>query len=257
MRGNGKLEIDKFGIKLVKNKDSIPICHLCGREIKSGLSNEHVPPKQFFLSRVRKNENLNLITLPTHKKCNQKYQKDEEYFFSLIGTMAAIESRFGSEIFYDLNKKFNRSQGRELLKRIRSQFEKRPSGIILPKDKIALRYEKGRINKVIWKILKGLYYVEYKQYLPDNISKKIELIQPGEKPPDHFLLLLSNKRKRGKYNGIFDYKYMKIVGEAELSDKILHYWAFLIWDRVIFTIMFHDTDCSCENCSINKTNPVK
>jgi len=226
-------------------KDSI--CHLCGKKILGKSTREHVPPRQFFLSRIRKNENLNLITLPTHKKCNENYQKDEEYFFSLIAAMA-IESRFGGELYYDLNNKFSKKQSKNLINRILQQFEREPSGIVLPKGKVALRYERGRIENVIWKILKGLYFIEYNKYLHDNVARTIELIVPGDKPPEIFLMTLANEKGRGKHKGLFDYKMMKITRDDEFNKWILHYWAFLLWDRVIFTIAFHDPDCGCNRC---------
>jgi hypothetical protein len=55
------------------------ICHLCGESIKKAeLSDEHVPPKAFYPKDIR--EGLNLQTAPSHKKCNEDYRKDEEYF---------------------------------------------------------------------------------------------------------------------------------------------------------------------------------
>ena len=230
------------------NTKKQPICHLCGKKILGMSTREHVPPSQFFLNRIKKNENLNLITLPTHRKCNEKYQKDEEYFFSLIGTMA-IESRFGGELFHDLNKKFAKKQSKKLLNRIWNQFEKEPSGIILPKGKIALRYERGRIENVIWKIIKGLYFIEYNEYLHDQVARTIKLIVPGDQPPIEFLMTLANERGRGRHKGLFDYKMMKISGDDEISKWILHYWAFRLWERVIFTIAFHDPDCGCDKCT--------
>lgn len=57
-----------------------PVCYLCGELVREDVSDDHVPPKQFFAPIIRKNENLDqLVTLPTHKACNEAYARDEEY----------------------------------------------------------------------------------------------------------------------------------------------------------------------------------
>lgn len=235
----------------MKKKKKIPICHLCGKLITEDKTREHVPPRQFFLSRIMKNEKVNLLSLPTHKRCNEKYQLDEEYFFGVIGAMN-IDSRFGGEIFYDLKKKFTKEKSKPLLGKILRQIDKEPSGIILPKGQIALRWEINRIENVIWKILKGLYFIEYNQYLNDEVPRRIELIQKPEDLPIEFFIILADKKGHGRHIGLFDYKMDIIIkNDLDTGKLIFHYWALKIWDSVIFTIMFHDPECSCENCNAN------
>ena len=71
-------------------KSKIEICYLCGKRLdkKEDISYDHVPPKQFYPSTIRKNTNLNLFTLPTHIACNKSYQKDEDYFVNSLGPLA-------------------------------------------------------------------------------------------------------------------------------------------------------------------------
>jgi hypothetical protein len=53
-------------------------CYLCGEKInKTDRTLDHIPPKQFFPSSIIKKGNIQLITLPAHKKCNEDYQNDE------------------------------------------------------------------------------------------------------------------------------------------------------------------------------------
>ena len=56
------------------------ICYLCGESLSGDLDYDHVPPKQFYSEGIRKKFGPQLLTLPTHKKCNKSYHRDEDYF---------------------------------------------------------------------------------------------------------------------------------------------------------------------------------
>ena len=77
------------------------ICYLCGKEIIGEKSDDHIPPKQFYAKRFR--QILNLLTLPTHEKCNISYQRDEEYFVNSIAPLAMC-TKTGSAIWEDIKK---------------------------------------------------------------------------------------------------------------------------------------------------------
>jgi len=67
----------------MKNARTIRICYLCGEQLDPDPTKndkDHVPPRQFYASTIRKQHQLNLFTLPVHAKCNKLYAKDEEYF---------------------------------------------------------------------------------------------------------------------------------------------------------------------------------
>jgi hypothetical protein len=72
---------------------------------------------------------------------------------------------------------------------------------------------------------------------------------PDERPPEGVLAFLQAGRipRHGKYPGVFDYCFEKF---PEVHD--LHYWAMLLWDRVIIVAWFHDPACTCERCSALK-----
>ena len=78
--------------------------------------------------------------------------------------------------------------------------------------------------------------------------KMLTLTAPGQRPPEHFLCVsgLADDETHGRYPGIFDYRSR--VFETDLGK--LNYWAFLIWDRLIMTVHFHDPwSCQCEDCT--------
>jgi len=155
-------------------KNKIEICYLCGNELADGenISIDHVPPRQFFPSSIRKNANLKLFTLPTHDSCNKSYQKDEDYFVNSLGPLA-MGSSAGKELWKDISRQVHRPEGKKLTWKILEEFDKNPFGIALPKELIAKKYDGDRIMRVVWKITRGLFFKEYNKFIPENIDKRI------------------------------------------------------------------------------------
>ena len=68
-------------------------------------------------------------------------------------------------------------------------------------------------------------------------------LPPDQPPPREFLGALYDLPSKGRYPGVFDYKYVKV---AELND--FNYWGLLLWDRIIVIVAFHSPSCPCEHC---------
>jgi len=218
------------------------ICYLCGQELEQEVDRDHVPPKQFYSSNIRKNHNPNLLTLPVHRPCNKSYQKDEDYFVHSIAPLTK-GSYSGNQIWQDISNQFKRPQGQRIGQMILKEFESRPSGLYLPKGKVAKRFDPERVWRVVWKITRGLFFKEHGRYLPDEIPNHYSVISVGEKTPPEFEIV-RNTPSRGQYPAVFDYKFVTI---PELDN--FHFWAMLFWDRLIKLIAFHDPDCNCDKCS--------
>jgi len=151
-----------------KNKQ----CYLCGEW--GADSRDHIPPKGIF----RKNPEGQLITVPAHKKCNSKFEKDDEYFRNYVimgggGTAKGKES--WQNIVLDSFKK-NRGARLELIRDLEKVWVKPPyrnayerKDAIIPDVKI--------INREIVRITRGLYFHKYKMYLEQDIN--IECIKRG------------------------------------------------------------------------------
>ncbi len=220
------------------------ICYLCGTHLDNDVDNDHVPPRHFFSKEIRSTENLNLLTLKTHRSCNESYRLDEEYFLHTFAPVA-MRSFSGKSILHELFAQYRQNRNIPLSYKIFSEFDPNPSGLYLPGGKIVKRFDPNRVWRVVWKITRGLFFYEYKIFLPETTPRKYKIASPGEKPPDE-IFLLPDKPIRGRYSGIFDYKYMKF---AEIDDY--HFWAMLFWDQIIVLIYFHDVGCLCEICSNN------
>ena len=224
------------------------ICYLCGRSLTGKIDRDHVPPKQFYARDIRKRHNPNLFTLPVHVACNKTYQKDKDYFVNSIAPLAQ-ESYSGSQVWKDIGNQFQRPEGLRIGKMIFREFQARPSGLYLPAGKVVKRFDAERVWRVVWKIVRGLFYKEHRRFLPeDSLRTYYKVVSVGEQPPPEFEAV-RNTPSRGQYPGVFDYKYIVI---PELND--FHFWALLFWERLIKLIAFHDPECACSACCKVKTD---
>lgn len=217
------------------------ICYLCGLELVVDVGRDHVPPRQFYAKDLRKVHKPNLFTLPVHVECNKSYQKDEDYFIHSIAPLTK-ESYSGDRILKDIAQRLRRVQGQRIGQMVLKEFEERPSGLYLPNGKVIKRFDGKRVKRVVWKIIRGLFYKEQARFLPEETPRLMKFVSVGEKPPPEFQAVRDTP-SRGQYPGVFDYKYIVI---PELTNFNL--WAMLLWDRLIILVAFHDPLCECAIC---------
>jgi len=144
-------------------KRKIRECVYCGKVDK--VSTDHIPPKNLFPS-LKPN---NLITVPSCKECNEKASKDDEYF------RLALSMRSDISYHPEVLKKLQRSLQKPEQQGFRASFlsslafvdSRTPSGIYLGKTD-AFRVDMKRVNNVIKRITRGLFYKEKGRRLPDN-----------------------------------------------------------------------------------------
>lgn len=154
-----------------------------------------------------------------------------------------MESYSGKEIWKDVAQRFSRSQGLRLGRMISTEFDDRPSGLYLPRGKVVKRFDANRVTRVVWKIVRGLFFKEHGRFLPENtLITYRKVISVGEKPPPEFAVVRDTP-SRGQYPGVFDYKY---IVEPKLDNFTL--WAMLFWGSLIKMIGFHDPECECDSC---------
>ena len=117
------------------------ICYICGNVIEHDttddqmkLSMDHVPPKQFFPKQIRIDENINLEKVTSHKKCNNEYKDDEDYFYhSLYPLVANSNLNIAQVIFKDFARRSRNPQTPAMLHSIFSNSSRTTTGgIILP-----------------------------------------------------------------------------------------------------------------------------
>ena len=168
-----------------KQKD---ICPLCGK-VKY-LTREHIPPKNLFLKPRPKNT----IAVWTCKPCNASYALDEEYFRICV----CAGAQPGSEGYRLWDKKVENStfQRSPALKQklsndmdmIQEYHKSHPlgyhSGDSVPDELVPyiLPLEMNRINRVVEKIVRCLYFKHFKSVLSPN--SKILISHDSLNPSD-------------------------------------------------------------------------
>lgn len=224
------------------------LCYLCGRPLSEPTNKDHCPPKALFARETLQHHNLSqLLTFRVHKECNASYQDDEAYFKATLVPFAP-GSVAGDSIFKEFIAGSRKSKKKWILaNKILREFETNPSGLHLPRGLIAKRQEGERIRRVAWKIVRGLYFHHHGAILPESMPVGCTLTAPGRRPPELFEAVrdLPDDETHGRYGGVFDYRFRA----EEVDQGKLNYWAFIIWDRIIMTVYFHDPwSCQCEDC---------
>jgi hypothetical protein len=116
---------------------------------------------------------------------------------------------------------------------------------VLPGGKVLKRQKGARISRIAFKIVRGLYFHHHGRVLPKDLTTYVTMTpaSDGEPPPEHFLVFMQhNKVAHGKYPGVFSYRFENFSDD---SKTIVHYWALLLWDCILITVMFHDPACPC------------
>jgi hypothetical protein len=217
---------------------------LCGKLLAAPTNVDHVPPKQLYVKAIRQLHNPNLLTIEVHKACNNSFQLDEDYFVNTLAPFAK-GSYAGTALLRDVFAKYADGKKVGLVHKVLNEFDRTPSGIDLPPERVAKRFEGDRLHRVAWKIVRGLYFHEFGKVLPEDTPNNLDIFAPDKPPSVAFLKALGNVDGRGAYPGVFDYKYITM---EQLQG--FQYWGLLLWDRLILTMSFHSPECGCEH-SIN------
>lgn len=220
------------------------ICYLCGKPLGRKASKDHVPPKQFFPTKLRGKYKVNLLTLPTHSECNRAYARDEEYFVFSLGA-SAMQATAGKFLWDDIRDRGRRSQGQVLIEMVLEEFQPRPGGIHLPSNLVAKRFDSARIFNVIWKITRGLFFHETQSLLPSNTPLWWDIVfRPEDIKPNMQSLFTAPLRVHGDRKDVFAYRF----GHARKSHVEHYYWDMLIWETLLAQVVFHEPGCSCDQC---------
>ena len=208
------------------------ICIYCGRRPKE--TDDHVPPKSFY-PQPRPSD---LITVPSCLRCNQDPGKDEEFFlatfmFSYAGATDAGKSLWAGK----LKRMYEKNLG--LKKKIAEHLQHAeivtPAGLFLGR-RMAIETDELRFEKVVNKIVRGLYYFEYQKPLP--AQTKVMTIFLSEQKRFETVKNFVHQLKPGSRNwkGIFEYKFNRVA--KSLSESM---WLLVFWDFATFwTISFNE-----------------
>ena len=173
--------------------DSEHICYLCGRSlcINKKCKNygtcaytktvDHIPPRQLFknISSINKRLEINkqnLFTAYCCQKCNNEYSIYDDAFVSLISLQS--EGLSGNIINKINNKHILEKLGKSHFKFIKSfngfdYLYSKHGNVILSNQKYpTANFDMDAINLVNKKVIKGIYYKEFKEILRKDIYLK-------------------------------------------------------------------------------------
>jgi hypothetical protein len=219
------------------------LCYLCGAPLIRGqkLDVDHVPPQRFFPKPLRRQLSPQLKSLQVHQSCNRAYRPDEEYFVLAL-VAYAHDSFAGRALMSDVKRGLQGGHGRGLYEAIKKGF----GTVVAPDGRTLFEYDGARIRRVVWKIIRGMFFLHSGRILPIQQLFEFHLIPPTDpQQPDHpWFQVVLQTGSLCKYGGIFD---MKSLGGADGRHKA-HFQALLFWDRIIALVHFHDPTCPCEEC---------
>jgi hypothetical protein len=240
----GNVAADEAG-----DEEREPVCYLCGEELAGRLvDRDHVPPRQFFAPSLRRARNPNLLTLDVHRECHKGYGHDEAYFVYAIGSVAHWTPA-GTALFDDtIHAAMARPGfGARITRQTFDEFSLQIRGIWLPPGKAAKSFDPDRVYRVVWKIVRGLYFHETGQLLPERQLVRYVLYTredpPGIVPLVH--LVLGTPPRVAVHDDVFQYWRL----EHDIAGRTWHAWALLFWQGVMFVAVFHEPGCPCQDCA--------
>ena len=152
------------------------VCIFCG---KFADTQEHIPPKQFFKGHLDKS----LITVPSCKSCNASFQKDEDFFRQFYASMLMERSPEAKKLMDgEISRSILRKPalGSQMFSQMKLVDAYTKSGIY--KGKMTMYAvsdsDKNRINRVVTKVIKGLFFHEFGKTIPEDWIIKIIWITP-------------------------------------------------------------------------------
>lgn len=186
---------------IMKGEQKKRRCIYCG-EIKK-ITRDHVPPKGFF----PEPKPTDLITVPSCSDCNKDTEKDEDYFratfmFSDAGTSTAGRKLWNQKI--DKMYKKNLGLRGKIAQDIKEVNLVTPSGLYIRRGSASFP-DSVRLENVVCKITKGLFYHEYKERIPSSVDIMAHLIQTQEERNEAFKYDLQFGSR--DWPGVFEYRF--------------------------------------------------
>lgn len=187
-------------------------CIYCGSD--KDITSDHIPPKCLF----RERKELQLITVPACHQCNDSYKKDDEYFRIYVsGDISKNEQ--GHRLWNEkvMESTFCRSPKlrANIISNIYVKTIKRSDGSILKRS--IMNMDASRINSVLIRIVKGLYWHHYNKCLPFDTAFEIYQNPPIKGEVKSILLktkfhTIGNEEFKYRYNICHDNNLVSVWG---------------------------------------------
>lgn len=235
-----------------KQKSYMGTCVFCG--VIGDVTDDHVPPKTIFA----KPRPSDLITVPGCKECNHGWSLDDEYFRTALclsdKTKDERNATSGREAaMRSLQRRKARGFAKMFLSRTFPKDVYSPGGIYMGK-RLAFTVDFERIQKVVAKITRGLFYNESGRILPQNYGVSVDSNDTLEQIDANLLhdlqktiikpLLSAQERIIG--DGAFRYRY----AIPDDGDGFVSVWALTFYRMMPFLCI-----CGPGNSTLEGTEP--
>lgn len=199
------------------------VCAYCGKY--GPVSRDHIPPKNLF----PKPRTADLITVPACEQCHSGSSKDDDYFRAALLTSELFEGNPEAErSMNELQRSLSERKGRRFLSLLVSSIEKvdvwSPQGSIYLGKKDAFRIDRERINAVLSRIIRGLYFHEMGHPVPQDYKVMVEL-QPQVNPKlRETVASISFNSPKVVGGGAFGYFFQRVDEDPKSTLWILHFF---------------------------------
>ena len=201
-------------------------CVYCGSV--DNITQDHIPPKSFFpIPRPS-----NLITVPSCRDCNQGYSKDEELFLATFMFTDAGVSDTGKRLWAEkMHRMYTKNLGirKKIVNSLKHVELITPSGIHLGK-RMAIKYDEPRSERVVNKMVRGLYFFEFQKPILSSIEIGSRFAQHASDIPtaieDIAPSLIFGTRQ---WPGIFEYRFNRVTEQPEKSIWILRFFGKVVF----------------------------
>jgi hypothetical protein len=200
-------------------------CVYCGAA--SEVTRDHVPPKSFFPDP----RPSNLVTVPSCRYCNQKGSKDEEVFLaSLMFSDAAMKATGMAMWNSRLPRMLDRHRGVRLaIQQRMSQVELvSPAGIYFG-SRLAHKIDYPRLDRVVLKTIKGLYFLEFSLPLAQDASVQCKWLNTPALAADTKSYLQYARLGRHGWPGVFEYKVAYLPEQSDKSIWFMLFFDYALW----------------------------
>ena len=221
------------------------MCYLCGKTIDEDESwnLDHVPPQRIFAAAFRTQFDPQLDWLYTHVGCNGDYQKDEDYF--VVSFAGHVQTPTALAVFHDLGTAAEKGRSIGLIMDAIGRFGR----VEDQTGELVSTWERGRVHRFLWKIVRGLYTLETDRLLPERPLGHIRILPPNQEPEPlaetAWFPAVRDTEPMGTSGKVFAYQWLGWK-EGELR---AHAFAMLFWDGLQVVLLFHDPLCRCGQCS--------
>jgi hypothetical protein len=143
------------------------LCAICGERVAS--TRDHVPPRGVF----EKPPPVNLITVPACAECNNGSSKDDELFKAYLGLRVGDKAPAGFQRNVRRTFDKNRRLWRDVVTKLEPVTLLSATGLVVGKAD-RLLWDGKEHDRVIERIIRGLYFHHYKQVLGNRVSLRVQ-----------------------------------------------------------------------------------